>query len=146
MTGRVVCGIHEDALEHEARSEFASLIRYSRKERENLKSMDLRDAFHRGPYYIRTGRLKRQVSFFGDKEALGGLLDHIVNHGGDLENLREVYHFLEYDKIAYKPKPFTTWPEAEDEAFRDVIKGTTNLDPSKRLTALEVLKLPWFSA
>lgn len=88
-------------------------------------------------------RLQRQVSYFGDAEGVEGLLKHLGDDEVNKETISSLWEGRNDEKIPYKP--FTTWPEAEDEAFRDVIKGMTNLDPSKRLTALEVLKLPWFS-
>lgn len=89
-------------------------------------------------------RLQRQVSYFGDAEGVEGLLKHLGDDDMNKQILSILWEDRHEEYITYKP--FTTWPEAEDVAFRDVIKGTTNLDPSKRLTALEVLKLPWFSA
>jgi serine/threonine protein kinase len=41
-------------------------------------------------------------------------------------------------------KPFSEWPEVVDPAFTDLIRGLTNLDPTKRLTARQALEHPWF--
>lgn len=70
-----------------------------------------------------------------------------MKHVGDEDVNQQVLSMLweerNEDYIPYQP--FSTWQEAEHHGFRDVINGTMNLDPSKRLTAAQVLKLPWFS-
>lgn len=50
---------------------------------------------------------------------------------------------ISHDHIPYKP--FSTWPEAKDEDFQDLIKGLMSLDPKRRLTAAEALGHPWFA-
>jgi serine/threonine protein kinase len=88
-------------------------------------------------------RLQRQISYFGDSENVEGLMRHV----GDEEINRQIITMLwderNSDHIPYKP--FSTWPEATDDAFRVLIEGTMSLDPSKRLTAAQTLALPWFS-
>jgi serine/threonine protein kinase len=88
-------------------------------------------------------RLQRQISYFGDSESVEGLMRHV----GDEEINRQIITMLwderNSDHIPYKP--FSTWPEATDDAFRVLIEGTMSLDPSKRLTAAQTLALPWFS-
>jgi len=42
-------------------------------------------------------------------------------------------------------KPFSEWPDVSDAAFKDLIRGLTNLDPTKRVTARQALEHPWFS-
>jgi serine/threonine protein kinase len=88
-------------------------------------------------------RLQRQVSYFGDLESLRGLTKHVGDEDVNQEVLSMLWEDRNEDYIPYRP--FSTWPEAEDYAFRDVINGTMNLDPSKRLTAAQILRLPWFS-
>ncbi|EGC48867.1 calcium/calmodulin dependent protein kinase [Histoplasma capsulatum var. duboisii H88] len=104
---------------------------------EDLKKHELQGAF---PHVI---RLQRQVSFFGYQEGLNGLMKHV----GDEEINRQVLGFLWDDRVAdYHPyKPFSDWPNVNDDKFKDVIHRMTNLDPQKRATACEVLEHPWFA-
>lgn len=85
-------------------------------------------------------RLQHQVSYFGDPEGLRELMKHVGDEDVNQEVLSMVWDDRNEDYIPYRP--FSTWPEAEGYAFRDVINGTMNLDPSKRLTAAQVLRLP----
>ncbi|KAF2718056.1 hypothetical protein K431DRAFT_322700 [Polychaeton citri CBS 116435] len=68
-------------------------------------------------------RLQRQASYFGDPKSVNGLMKHNEGH------------------TSYQP--FSKWPEANNKALKDLIKGTMNLNPSKRLTATETLGCPW---
>ncbi|EDN04855.1 predicted protein [Histoplasma mississippiense (nom. inval.)] len=46
----------------------------------------------------------------------------------------------------YHPyKPFSDWPNVNDDKFEDVIHWMTNLDSQKQATAREVLEHPWFA-
>ncbi|KAF1362380.1 kinase-like protein [Lizonia empirigonia] len=67
-------------------------------------------------------RLQRQVSYFGHKEGLNGLMKHV-------------------DYIPYVP--FSEWTDV-DSTFKDLIRGLNNLDQSQRLTARQALDHPWF--
>lgn len=88
-------------------------------------------------------RLQRQVSYFGDEESLYGLMRHV----GDEEINREILSMLweerNEDYILYRP--FSEWPQNDDEPFKDVMKGIMNLDPAKRFTAHQALGYPWFA-
>ncbi|KAE8829708.1 hypothetical protein P3342_008312 [Pyrenophora teres f. teres] len=86
-------------------------------------------------------RLQRQVSYFGDKEGLNGLMKHV----GDEEMNCKVLAMLWEDRAAdYIPYvPFSEWTDV-DSAFKDLIRGLNNLDPAQRPTARQVLAHPWF--
>ncbi|OAX78472.1 serine/threonine protein kinase [Emergomyces africanus] len=104
---------------------------------EDLQKHESQGAF---PHVI---RLQRQVSFFGDREGLNGLMKHV----GDEEVNRQILGFLWDDRVAdyHSYKPFSDWPNVNDNEFKDVIRRMTNLDPQKRATACEVLEHPWFA-
>ncbi|KAL2796586.1 putative calcium/calmodulin dependent protein kinase [Aspergillus keveii] len=76
-------------------------------------------------------RLQRQVSYFGDTDGIRGLLNHLAD---DKERAAE--------NIGYKP--FSAWPNMPDSEFKDLIRGLTNLDPARRLSARQALEHPWF--
>jgi serine/threonine protein kinase len=42
-------------------------------------------------------------------------------------------------------KQFSEWPDGGDAAFKDLIRGLTNLDPTKRVTARQALEHPWLA-
>lgn len=46
------------------------------------------------------------------------------------------------DYIGYSP--FSSWPEVEDERFKDLIGQMMSLNPAKRITATQALEHPWF--
>ncbi|KAL2369381.1 hypothetical protein RJ035_003549 [Blastomyces gilchristii] len=114
MLGQVIFGADEDLQKHESQGAFPHVI-----------------------------RLQRQVSFFGNREGLNGLMKHV----GDEEVNRQVLGFLWDDRVAeyHSYKPFSDWPNVNDDKFKDVIHQMTNLDPQKRATAREVLEHPWFA-
>lgn len=89
-------------------------------------------------------RLQRQISYFGDSKGLEGLMKHVGDEAVNGQILSMLWDERNGEHIPYKP--FSTWPEAADDAFRDLIEGTMSLDPSKRLTAAQISRLPWFSA
>lgn len=86
--------------------------------------------------------LERQVSYFADLESFDALLKHLgdspwchvleaLRDGFDEENPRE---------------PFDRWNmEPLDSDFKDLIRGLTNFDPAKRLTADQALQHKWFN-
>jgi serine/threonine protein kinase len=41
---------------------------------------------------------------------------------------------------------FPVWSDIVDPAFKDLIRGLTNLDPAKRLTARQALEHPWLAS
>lgn len=88
-------------------------------------------------------RLQRQASYFGDQDGLDGLMKHV----GDKEINSQVLSLLWEERTAeYIPyKSFSEWPDVQDEAFKDVVKGMMKLDPTKRLTARQALEHPWFA-
>jgi serine/threonine protein kinase len=86
-------------------------------------------------------RLQRQISYFGDKEGLNGLMKHV----GDEEVSCEVLGMLREERAAdYIPYVlFGEWTDV-DAVFKDLIRGLNNLDPARRLTASQALEHPWF--
>jgi serine/threonine protein kinase len=87
-------------------------------------------------------RLQRQVSYFGDREGVNGLLKHIADDDTSCHVLRLLWDERSEDSIPYKP--FSEWPEIDNAVFKDLIRRLTNLDPTKRITAHQALEHPWF--
>lgn len=87
-------------------------------------------------------RLQRQVSYFGDREGLNGLMTHVGDEEVNCQVLSLLWEERNEDYIPYKP--FSEWSELQDDVFVDLIKGLMNLDPAKRLPAHEALQHPWF--
>ncbi|PYH34418.1 putative calcium/calmodulin dependent protein kinase [Aspergillus neoniger CBS 115656] len=85
-------------------------------------------------------RLQRQVSYFGDKEGINGLLKHIGNDEVNCQVLRMLWDERSEEYIPYKP--FSQWEGHMEPVFRDLIRQLMNLSPAKRLTAREVLENP----
>lgn len=87
-------------------------------------------------------RLQRQTSFLGDEAGYQGLRRHFE----DNEQLCQLLDALWEDRTApHIPyKHFSTWPEVEDENFKDIVLQLTSLDPQRRITAREALQHPWF--
>jgi serine/threonine protein kinase len=86
-------------------------------------------------------RLQRQVSYFGDQEGLDGLKTYLGDDEISLTVLDMLWEDRHEPYIPYKP--FSEWHDVEDTAFKDLIIGLMNLDPSKRITAQEALEHPW---
>ncbi|CAK4033849.1 calcium calmodulin dependent kinase [Lecanosticta acicola] len=114
VLGRVVCGPDDDFAKHEAQGALPAMI-----------------------------RLQRQVSYFGDRDGLNGLIKHVGDNEVNCQVLSMLWDERNEDYIPYKP--FVEWPEVQDEAFRNLIKGLTNLDPTRRLSTYQALQHPWFS-
>ncbi|GLB07899.1 hypothetical protein AtubIFM57258_003267 [Aspergillus tubingensis] len=113
VLGRVIFGIDDDFRFHESQGALPTMI-----------------------------RLKRQVSYFGDKEGMNGLLKHIGDDEVNCQVLRMPWDERSEEYIPYKP--FSQWEDHMEPEFRDFIGQLMNLDPAKRLTAREVLEHPWF--
>ncbi|EEA24244.1 hypothetical protein TMatcc_007319 [Talaromyces marneffei ATCC 18224] len=88
-------------------------------------------------------RLRRQVSFWGDREGLNGLITHVSDEEVNSQVLGMLWDDRAVDYHSYRP--FSDWPTVTDDNFKDLIRGMTNLDPRKRITAREALQHPWFS-
>lgn len=87
-------------------------------------------------------RLQRQVSYFGHRDGVNGLLRHLQEDEVNCQVLKMLWDGRTDEDIPYKP--FSEWPAVVDPAFKDLIRGLTNLDPTKRLTARQALEHPWF--
>ena len=88
-------------------------------------------------------RLQRQVSYFGDREGVNGLLRHVAEDDTSCQVLRMLWDERSEEHIPYNL--FSEWPDVDDAAFKDLIWGLTNLDPLKRVTARQALEHPWFA-
>ena len=87
-------------------------------------------------------RLQRQVSYFGGADGLDGLVKFVGDDDMSCKVLRMMWEDRNDANIPYKP--FRDWPDVKDEAFGDLVRGMTNLDPAKRITARQALAHPWF--
>jgi serine/threonine protein kinase len=86
-------------------------------------------------------RLQLQVSYFGDKDGLNGLMKYV----GDMEINCQILGMLWDERKTIPYKPFSTWADVEDVSFRDVVQRMMNLDPAKRIMARQVLGHTWFA-
>jgi serine/threonine protein kinase len=86
-------------------------------------------------------RLQRQISYFGDKDGLNGLMKHVGDEEENCELLGMLWDERAAEHIPYKP--FSEWLDV-DPTFKDLIRGLNNLDPAQRLTARQALDHPWF--
>lgn len=86
-------------------------------------------------------RLQRQISYFGDKQGLNGLMKHVGDEEFNCELLRMLWEDRAADYIPYVP--FSDWTDV-DSTFKDLIRGLNHLDPLQRLTAHQALSHPWF--
>ncbi|GKZ41721.1 hypothetical protein AbraIFM66951_011002 [Aspergillus brasiliensis] len=114
VLGRVIFGVDDDFRFHESQGALPAMI-----------------------------RLQRQVSYFGDKEGINGLLKHIGDDDISCQVLQMLLDERAEDYILYKP--FAEWEDLMEPEFKDLIGKLMNLDPAKRVTAREVLEHPWFS-
>lgn len=114
MLGHVIFGIDDDFRFHESQGALPAMI-----------------------------RLQRQVSYFGDKEGINGLLKHIGDDEINCQVLRMLWDERSEEYIPYKP--ISQWEDHMEPEFRDLIGQLMNLDPAKRLTAPEALGHPLFS-
>ncbi|KAK0112935.1 hypothetical protein ONS95_014653 [Cadophora gregata] len=88
-------------------------------------------------------RLQRQISYFGDKEGLKGLMKHVGDEEVNCEVLGMLWEERRADYIPYVQ--FSDWTDV-DSTFKDLIRGLNHLDPSQRLTARQALEHPWFAS
>ncbi|KAH0334915.1 calcium/calmodulin dependent protein kinase, partial [Aureobasidium melanogenum] len=91
------------------------------------------------PYLI---HLQRQIWFFGNEGGLEGLVKHVGDDELNCQALRMLWEERHEDYIGYSP--FSSWPEVEDENFKDLIGQMMSLDPARRITATQALEHPWF--
>ena len=83
--------------------------------------------------------LERQISYFADEDGLNELLKHL----GD-SPWCEILGVIRDGFTKTNPrKPFSLWKNVDPE-FKNLIRGLTNFNPAKRLTAHEALKHRWF--
>lgn len=114
VTGRTICGVDKDFQKYESQGALPMAI-----------------------------RLQRLVSYFGDEEGLKGLMKHVGDDDTNCQILSMLWEEQNAEYVDYKP--FSEWPEVQkDESFRDLIKGLMNLDPGRRITAVQALGHPWF--
>ncbi|KAL6158224.1 hypothetical protein ACJQWK_07989 [Exserohilum turcicum] len=86
--------------------------------------------------------LQRQVSYFGDEDAIAGLEMHLGDDSFSRMILRMLWTDRWEPQIGYKQ--FGNWPEVEDMVFMDLVLRLRNLDPKRRMTAQEALEHQWF--
>ncbi|EHL02623.1 putative Peripheral plasma membrane protein CASK [Glarea lozoyensis 74030] len=85
--------------------------------------------------------LRLMVSFFGEDAGFKGLLRWIGEDNPFFERLIAIAGTFNEEKPQV---PFGNWRYV-DEKFRDLITKMTNLDPTRRITAVEALEHPWLA-
>jgi serine/threonine protein kinase len=70
-------------------------------------------------------------------------MKHVGDEEVNCQVLRMLWEERTEDYIPYEP--FSNWSDVDDAAFKDLIQGMTNLDPTKRITAHQALEHPWFA-
>lgn len=88
-------------------------------------------------------RLQRQISYFGDTEGLDGLMMHVGDEEINCQILSMLWEERTEDHIPCKP--FSDWPDAGDDVFKDLVGALMNLDPKQRSTARQALEHAWFA-
>ncbi|KAH8710021.1 kinase domain-containing protein [Phaeosphaeriaceae sp. PMI808] len=89
-------------------------------------------------------RLQRQVSYFGDRDGINGLLTHVGDDELSLQLPSNAYDGKDDDDHGYKH--FSTWPEVKDDTFQHLVLSMMSLDPKRRITAKQALEHPWFKS
>ena len=84
--------------------------------------------------------LERQISYFSDPEGLQGLLDHLGDNPW-CDILAIIRSGVGIEENPARPFQIR---KGVDSVFKDLIKGLTNMDPARRLTAREALAHQWF--
>jgi serine/threonine protein kinase len=117
VLGRVILGPDDDFRLHESKGALPALI-----------------------------RLQRQISYFGDKEGLNGLVKHVGDEEANCEILKMLWKML-WEERAAEYIPYVPFAQSTDvdSTFKDLVCGLNNLDPSQRLTARQALEHPWFN-
>ncbi|KAF2848282.1 kinase-like protein [Plenodomus tracheiphilus IPT5] len=87
-------------------------------------------------------RLQRQVSIFGDKKVLIGLMKYVGDEETNCELLGNFWEDRRGKVHGYRL--FEEWPDVQDVVFKDAIKSLCSLDPARRFTAREALGHEWF--
>lgn len=114
MLGRAILGPDDDFKFHESRGALPAFI-----------------------------RLQRQVSYFGEKDAVNGLMKHIGDEEMNCEVLGMLWDDRASEDIPYVP--FVEWTDTGiDTTFKDLIRGLNSLDPAQQLTARQALEHSWF--
>lgn len=83
--------------------------------------------------------LRHHIRFFADLEGFRGLLKHLGKDNPFAECFIEVAATFDARRA-----PISVWRDG-DKDFKDLLSKMTSLDPTKRITAREALKHPWFS-
>ncbi|KAJ5490359.1 hypothetical protein N7453_011184 [Penicillium expansum] len=84
--------------------------------------------------------LPRHISYFADEQGLVGLLDHIGEDNPFHERLITIASNF---NSANPKQPFEFWAYVE-QGLKDLVCTMTNLDPTQRITARQVLEHSWF--
>lgn len=84
--------------------------------------------------------LGRHISYFADEDSLNGFLEHIGEENPFYERLIDLANRF---GPGNPRQPFQRWSYVEPE-LRDLVGKMTNLDPTKRITAIEALHHRWF--
>ncbi|GAB7336145.1 hypothetical protein MBLNU13_g08924t2 [Cladosporium sp. NU13] len=87
--------------------------------------------------------LEHQISYFADEDGFNGFLDYI----GTENDWYEIFVVIKRGFGEEQPRrPFELWHGhgVDDCDFKDLIRGLTNFDPKKRLTAQQALSHKWF--
>ncbi|KAI3322807.1 kinase-like protein [Xylariaceae sp. AK1471] len=84
--------------------------------------------------------LRRQLSYFADKDGFNGFLQHIGEENPFYERVISLANDF---PPGNRRQPFESWDHV-DPIFRDLVVKMTRLDPALRITAREALNHPWF--
>ncbi|OKL60635.1 hypothetical protein UA08_04166 [Talaromyces atroroseus] len=86
---------------------------------------------------------RRMISHIADGPGLVGFVQTHLEE--DSQQFRQLMLDVvqEFITAGNPRRPFSMWDNA-DEDFHEVVTRTTNLDPSRRITAEEAMEHPWF--